>query len=222
MWDTGYGPVSLFDATGLFLRRRPIDFGRVMDAVGPGRWTEWLTPLEDGTFVAHVQGPGGTDRGPPPSPPRRRGRVEYLRLDGSYTAHSFGWWGDIEHMLVEVAPERLPGVEIPVIPHFMVSSHIVGGEQVFVSNGDQDEIHQFSQEGSVMRIIRRSTTPIPITEKDREAMIKLHIAKSGFLGVDGTTEHDGETISETIPEALHPRDFHPYVNALRIDSEGHL
>ena len=217
VWDTPYGPVSYFDTAGSLLRHRSIDLGKVMAAIGSGKTTEWLTPLGDGSFVAYVRGPGGSDRSSPPPDPLRRSRAEYVRIDSAYAPHSFGWWGHAEYMPVEFAPEQFPGATLPLFRLFFIESHLVGGHdppRVHISNGDQNEIHQFSPEGPLLRIVRRTTPPLPITREEREAMKEQAIA----LGGD---DHGRQTQARML-EALPPQDFHPYVNALRVDTKGYL
>ena len=210
VWEAMYGPVSHFDTTGALLRHRLIDIGAVFAAVGPGNMTEVAIPLADGSFVAQLR-PARGDRPPPVGQPYRLPEG-HVRIDSAYSAHSFGWWDGLEQIRVD----RGGGDVSPMFRLFPVRSRIAGGGQplsVYISNGDRNEIHQFSIEGVRVRILRNPTDPVPITEEEREAVKKRMYSQWGS---------DREDWVRSMVEALPPQDFHPPVSGLQVDSEGHL
>ena len=174
VWDAWYGPVAYFDTTGTLLRHRLIDLGAVMAAIGTAHATERATPLGGGSFVAHVT---SRDYGAPPPGQPFRPPVEYVRIDSTYSAHSLGGsWGGLEQGYVSPDGGGGPFGSGPGLPLFWVRSHIAeGGDppSIYISDGDRNEIHQFSPEGVLLRIIRRTTHPIPITSEDRKAQVEL-------------------------------------------------
>ena len=198
VWDAMYGPVVYFDTAGTLLRHRLIDLGAIMAEIG-GNWTEWATPLGDGSFVAHVH--RRDSRAPPLGQPFRP-LVDYVRIDSTYAAHSLGRWEEFQRSRIGL----VEGVFYPPsAPLFWVQSHLAGGGRplsIYVSNGDENEIHQFSREGVLLRIIRRTTGPIPISAEEREAKEAGRSARN--------------------LEVMPPQDFHPPVNGLHVDMDGYL
>ena len=218
VWDAWYGPVAYFDTAGALLRHRLLDLGAIIEAIGPENATERSTPLGDGSFVAHVMGRRGF-RAPPPGQPFRP-PVEYLRIDSTYAAHSLGGsWGDLEQGYVGPNEGEGPFSSGPGLPLFLVRSHIAEGghpPSIYISDGDKNEVHEFSPEGVLLRIIRRTTDPIPITSEAREAQVEL------IAGLN-TTTHSGRRAWARRLEAQRPRqDSYPPVNALGIDPLGYL
>ena len=201
VWDAHYGSVAYFDTAGTLLRHRLIDLGAMMAAISLGNATERATPLGDGSFVAHVSRRDFRVPPPPPGQPFRP-PVEYVRIDSTYAAHSLGSWEGFERSRIGV----VEGVLYPPVgPLFFVQSHLAGGGDpllIYVSNGDENEIRQFSPEGALLRIIRRTTDPIPISAEEREAKEAGRLARN--------------------LEAIPPQDFHPPVNGLHVDMAGYL
>lgn len=68
-----------------------------------------------------------------------RSADEFVRVDSAYGTHSFA-------CAKVIAARRDP-------------------PSIYVSRGDRNEIHQFSPDGVLLRIIRRTTDPLPVTAK---------------------------------------------------------
>ena len=163
VWDEWFRPVSTFDTTGALLRHRRIDLLKVMGRAGRGTNAETRrTPLPDGSFVLHATGdeasaePGGGDEGSRPL-------QEYVRVDSSYATLSFGSWVKAHFIFLWSPEPGSPGVHLHnVSPGSMIA---VGGHppSIHISHGEENEIRQFSADGRLARIIRRTTDPVPIT-----------------------------------------------------------
>ena len=70
----------------------------------------------------------------------------------------------------------------------LLDSHIaVGGDppSVYVTNGDRNEIRQFSGDGSLVRIIRRTTPLVPVTARADRAWRRRVISLAMSLAVRG-------------------------------------
>ena len=212
VWDYMMGPVSYFDTDGTLLRSRSLDLGRVM-AQGRGINAESrVIPLADGSFLVEatrddpnfVRSPGTVTRYP---------AVEYLRVDEAYTIRAIAM-GMGEEIWVP-APEL--GVPLPDLPTFFLDSHVAAGGsplRILTSDGDRNEIRQYSLEGDLVRIIRRTTDPIPVTEAAHRAW-QEHIG--GFFSSLGAPDEMGDTFRRM------PRpEYYPPVARLVVDTEGYL
>ena len=207
VWDYMFGPIGYFDPSGTLLKDRRIDFGAMIEEATPGSGqalTEAVAlPLPDGSFLAEVV---RLDWQPPKEglyqPP-----VRYLRIDLTYSAHSFGWWDGVETLAI---PPPAP----PIVP-FATRSIITGGGDpmlVYVAPHDRYEIHQFSENGVLRRIIRRDVDPIPITSQELEEWIE---------SVSARNPHWEWTAWKRAMATL-PRRFHRVVRTFRVDSKGYL
>lgn len=162
VWDYHMTSVDYFDTAGTLLKERSVDHLRLREH---DLWGEsFRFPLSDGSFVSSKTAqqsevePAWSDC----SATRRwmmpvsqtgeligelRERVdpadEFLRIDTAYGAHSFA-----------CAKFIAAGGDPP---------------SIHVSRSDRNEIHQFSPNGVLLRIIRRTTDPIPVTDKARRA-----------------------------------------------------
>ncbi len=165
VWDYWFAPTSYFDTGGRLLGERTIDLLRMME-VAPGTTAESRPfPLPDGSVVVAA---GGESSGMPvPASFARLPPAEFLRIDDSYSPRSLGFWEGWEMW----RPREQRGVR-PGIQTFMLDSYLASGgdpPSIYISNGDRDEIHQFSVGGDLIRIIRRTTGPVPVTEAAQEA-----------------------------------------------------
>ena len=98
VWDYMFTGVSYFDATGNFLRKRPIDVATVLARTRSARENSpesVMIPLADGSFIVQ-RGLRDYPRSQPGTILRRP--VEYLRIDTAYALHSFGWWRYFERL----------------------------------------------------------------------------------------------------------------------------
>ena len=221
VWDEWFGPVSHFDTTGTLLGDRPIDLGRLMARTERRITAESaLTPLLDGSFVVEVHASAN------PTDQTVLHSREHLRVDSTYALHSFGLWSwEVERGSVFRPAE--PG--FPAQVSFVDSEDTdgpifaAGGypPSIYISPGKKNEIHQFSPDGTLRRIIRRTTDPLPFTKEDREAGEERAI---GFL-IDGGV--DEEVVRRVLAQANEAsgtpeREFHPPISRLHLDTEGHL
>lgn len=206
VWDSFLTSIDYFDADGTLLNERSLDHGRLREqGVGP---ESLRLPLADGSFLAWVEdwtadeSPDDcshlTEVGRVSSP--AGGRVwedeitmpgkELLRTDDVYAAYSFGC----------ARPWR--------------TYVAAGGDPllVYISNADGG-IHQQSLDGTLVRIIRRTVAPPPVTDRALRAE-REHWAKiREIAGWPPQTEED-----EPIPR----RERYPAVEALLVDAEGYL
>ncbi len=206
VWDAFLTSIDYFDTGGTLLKERSLDHGRMWEH---GVDAESLRlPLPDGSFLAAVQDStvddspddcsGFTVRGVSFAMMGSPGRVEgvtapgeeLLRIDDAYAAHSFGC---AQYYSIQLA---------------------VGGDPplVYISN-DRTEIHQRSLDGTLLRIIRRTTGPPPVTRRARRAESEHLARNSAMWGRSPRTEDD-----EPVPG----REEYPAVEAILADAEGHL
>ena len=208
VWSDWFGYVSYFDTTGTVVNHRRIDAGRIFEQTKtPGQTPPERIhmPLADGSFLVIVH---PRDVPIPDSDEFFRPSWGFVRIDTADVAHSLGWWGGIEQ---RVSRSFDPTTRWP-FPLFGVVSHVAGGGDpltVYVSNGDRDEVHQFSPSGDPRRIFRRTIGPIPITDAERER------AKVAILEANRWARREAL-------DALPPQDFHPPVSSLLVDATGHL
>ena len=218
VWDYWMESVAYFDTGGTVLDHRRIDLGKVLSAV-PGASPESpTTPLPDGSFVITVR-----RRDPDFSHPRdgtlvRYPPVEYVRVDlETYAARSLGIWDGEEQWAASdnvvssysELSEIAPGLGL-VSYDGQLNSHLaVGGRPplIYVTDGSKNEIRQFSLDGDLLRIIRRTTAPLVVTER-------AHRAWQDFAVDLGA----GEYGVEAWPKPEH----HPAVGALAVDAAGYL
>lgn len=156
-------------------------------------------PLPDGSFIVEV--PQQSSQLPPVEVLFRPSR-RFMRVDSAYAAHSFGHREAEEQMRIKFPPVW-PFPLFPVAPHIAV-----GGSpwSVYISNGDRNEVQEFSPAGVLQRVIRRTADPIAITDQEREQAEAF--AANARRGLP--TDH------------LPRQEFHPPVNGLLVDTEGHL
>lgn len=82
VWDGFFGPITSFDRSGDLGGRRQIDLARMMDAIGLENRTETLTPLPDGSFVAHTYPTRAERSEDPPAGELTRPRVGFVHVVG--------------------------------------------------------------------------------------------------------------------------------------------
>ncbi len=206
VWDSWFGPVNYFDTDGDLIRTRSVDLGRVMGAASDVTAESRRIPLADGSFVTQS---GAEDPmfSPPVGTPVRM-PFEYVRVDREYAARSLGAWEAHEVVSVEIRGELWP-----IFTH--VDSYIAAGTDpphVYIADGARDEILQFSLDGRLVRIIRRSTAPVPVSDEAHRAWV-AHLA-----AVYSTYGLGFEELLRAIPK----RDFLPPVAGLFVDPEGYL
>ena len=206
VWDSFLTSIDYFDTEGKLLKERSPDLVWMLEH---GAGSESLRlPLPDGSFVA---GTGATTGDESPdkcahlseevrlSAPAG-GRVleaegtapgeELLRIDDSHNTHSFG--------CARPWKTRLAAGGDPPL--------------VYISN-DDGGIHQRTLDGTLVRIIRRTTEPPPVTDKAWKAEAEHWAIVMEMAGWPPPTEED---------EALPRRTNYPAVEALLVDADGHL
>lgn len=206
VWDYHMTSIDYFDTAGTLLKERSVDYAKLREH---DLWGEGFRfPLSDGSFLSSKT--GRQSESEPPwsdcSPTRRwmmRGSQtgeligepqesevpvdEFVRVDTAYRAHSFA------------------------CPGFIAA----GGDppSIYVSRGDRNEIHQFSPAGVLLRIIRRTTDPIPVTGKARRAWEDRN--REGY-------ESLGFSLPEGELEAMRSVETYPPIDGLMVDAEGYL
>lgn len=211
VWDQGFGPVYHFDPSGKILRERRIDLGAVhaatrTDNQRPGESV--YQPLPDGSFLIEMHRP---DWHPPEEPGVvYRSPRGYVRIDSTYSAHSFGWWRGRERLSV---PDWSVPSQVP-FPGGSVAT--VGGDPlaVYVTDGrDRYQVHQFSATGVLQRILRRTVDPVPVDDESLEGFMEL--AKTV------NSHFDWPRWEREMRDRVSGRN-HPFIIDLQVDSEGFL
>lgn len=211
VWDQGFGPVYHFDPSGKILRERRIDLGALhaatrTDDQRPGESV--YHPLPDGSFLIEMYRP---DWRPPEEPGVvYRSPRGYVRIDSTYSAHSFGWWRGTERLSV---PDWSVPSQVP-FPGRSVAT--AGGDPaaVHVTDGrDRYEVHQFSATGVLQRILRRTVDPVPVTDERFEAFMELARTVNSHF--------DWPRWEREMRDRVSGRN-HPFIIDLRVDSEGFL
>lgn len=208
VWDAGFRRVNYFDPSGTLLKERHIDLGAVMEATSTLDQLPPETvsqPLSDGSFLVapylrdwHIPAHGEAYRRP----------VHFARVDSGYSVHSFGWWEGREYLST---PASIPWV----VPYAARSMIAAGGNPILVyaTNGDDYEIRQFSDTGTLQRVLRRTEPPpAPLTptliRKNREANEALGSA------------FDWAAWERMVADL--PQRQRPSITALTVDEAGYL
>ena len=206
VWDYHMTSIDYFDTAGTLVKERSVDYARMREH---DIWGEGMRfPLSDGSFVSTRTGqetesePAWSDCSPRRGwfvPVSRTGAAigepyerdspsrEFVRIDTAYGAHSFG------------------------CPRVIAA----GGDppSVYVTRGDRNEIHQFSPDGVLLRIIRRTTDPRPVTDKARRAREDRTIRSH---------EEQGWPVPEARLEAMRSVETFPPIDGFIVDAEGYL
>ena len=165
-----------------------------------------MIPLLDGSFVVQR----GIRDYPPPQPGEiQRRPVEYLRIDTAYALHSFRWWRWDE--IIGMRSRR----RYPWPPLARRSVVAAGGNSpsVYITDGDRFEIHQFAADGALTRILRRDADPVPITGEE--------LAEWRARAAERSPQVDWADWERSLAAAP-PREFHPAILWLLVDTGGYL
>ncbi len=211
VWDYFMRSIAHFDLEGRLIGERLVDFPTLMDRV-PGVGGESMEfPLPDGSFVAAKPTPGPY-REPAPATLLRRFAREFVRVDHDYAAYLLG---SSEGMEMWVPRVPVPN-SLARVPTISADFSIVAGGRppaIYVSDGIRNEIRQLSLDGTPVRLIRRTTDPLPITRAARRAW------EESFLSL-------GEMMDESAPPGLFDgmpvRESFPPVGGMIVDTEGYL
>lgn len=209
VWDFMFGPVAYFDPSGKLLRDWRIDVGALFEATRkPNQMSPERVhlPLPDGSFIVEaILVPGGFI---PPFGEPYRVPIEFLRIDSTYSAYSLGRWEEGEHVYLQ--PPGPPGLPFP----FGVQLATGGTPlSVYITNSDQYEIRQYSVNGGLRRILRRTEDAIPVTATDIEKWKEQWEAWSG-------RSQDWSSWDRAMAE-LPPR-IRPPLTGLLVDARGYL
>ena len=204
VWDAFLTSIDYFNTDGTLLKERSLDHGRMWEH---GIDAElFRLPLPDGSFLAAVQDSTVDDSPDDCSGLTVRGvsyammgipllvegvtvpGEELLRIDDAYAAHSFG------------------------CAQYYSNQLAVGGDPplVYISN-DHTEIHQRSLDGTLSRIIRRTTGPPPVTRRAWRAETEHRARNNEMWGRSRRTDQPAPR-----------REKYPAVEAILADVEGYL
>ena len=209
VWDYQFTRVNYFDPAGTLVGHRTLDIGTVIAKTRTDRESppeSIRIPLPDGSMIVQR---GLLDYSLPKLGEIRRHPREYLRIDTAYAVHSFGWWQYDESL------GRSSNSYSSWLPFAARSLVAAGGNPlwVYITNGDRYEIHQHSPDGILRRIFRRDADRIPITaEQYQQALTTMF---------DLNPHHDWSTYEQE-RAAAPPREYHPPINDLRVDTQGYL
>ena len=210
VWDSWFGPVSYFRADGDLIRTRSVDLGKVLGEVNGLSAESRRIPLADGSFVT------GIEEDPMFSPPTGtlvRQPVEFVRIDQEYATRSLGVWKSVGVVGVDI---RVENWLVPWPFDTFLDAFLAAGADppsIYIADGTRDEIRQFSFDGRLVRIIRRSTAPVPVSEEGHRAWVTY------LANAQGLADRD---LLEALPRAIPRRDFHSPVVGLFVDPEGYL
>ena len=210
VWDSWFGPVNYFDTGGELIRTRSVDLGKVMGEVNGLSAESRRIPLADGSFVTEIV---------KDDPTRQflvgtvvRSSIEFVRIDQEYGIRSLGIWEGLEIVGVDYGA-ALIGPSFTGLDAFLAAGS--DPPSIHIADGTRDEIRQFSFDGRLVRIIRRSTAPLRVSDEG-------HQAWATYLATPWATVQGGEDRVEAVLRVIPRRDFHPPVAGLLVDPEGYL
>lgn len=210
--SAGHNQLFVFEPSGVLSRtigrrgRGPAEFERAsrLQHLAPDTlvvWQSWMGAVSYRSDPNFTHSPGAVLRYPP---------IEFLRFDRTYAARSFGVWEGSQSWRSPSVPES------GALPTFAAGTQLAAGERspwVYISDGDSNEIRQYSLDGTLVRIIRRTTDPVGVTEK-------AHMAWQRYWERSLRTGGDGS--SAGLFNDMPKPDHHPPVGPLAVDAEGHL
>ena len=211
VWDSWFGPVSYFHTGGDLLRTRSVDLGKVIAGAHRVTAESRRIPLADGSFVTIVS--RGDVRFQPTAGTVFRRPLEIVRVDQEYATRSLGVWEGREVVAMDIRVESGPR-RWPLYTYSDVSL-AMGADPtaIYIAEGTKDEIRQFSFDGKLVRIIRRLTAPLPVSDEGHRAWVTYLATAQGLEGRD---------LEEPLLRATPKRDFHLPVAGLLVDPEGFL
>lgn len=212
VWDYFMTSIIHFDTAGQLIGERSIDFATMMRRV-PGATGEGMElPLPDGSFVASILG-GEPEPELVPGTLIRIPGADIVRIDQEYAAYPLGTWEGMEFWV----PRETVSDQFPLVPTFGPDFHIASGGRppsIFISDGARDEVLQFALDGTLLRIIRRTTDPVPVTRETQSAW------EATFFMV--AEDYFGEPAPPDLFDGMPMRESFPPVTGLVVDAEGYL
>ena len=206
VWDYHMTSIDYFDTAGTLLKERSVDFLRLREH---DLWGEGFRfPLHDGSFISSkkVQEAESEPAWSDCSPTRR------WMMRGSETGELVGGPQESEHRADEfIRVDTAYGADSFACPRFIAA----GGDppSIYVSRSDRNEIHQFSPDGVLLRIIRRTTDPLRVTDRARRAWEDRNAKYYESLGF---------SLPEGELEAMRSVETYPPIDGLMVDAEGYL
>lgn len=199
VWDYFLTSIDHFDTTGTLLSERRVDHARLREM---GAWGEgFRLPLADGSFVVGVI--DETDSDSPDD-------CSHLALQGRF--------GDGEEFTLP-SERRFRVDDTPATyplgcANAFTTTMAAGGdpESIYIST-DSEEVQQRSLDGTLLRIIRRTTEPLPVTDRAWARELENSDRYGEMMGA--RPREEGE-------EEVARREVYPGIVNLVVDSEGHL
>lgn len=211
VWDSWFGPVNYFHTDGDLIRTRSVDLGKVVGSVNGLSAESRRIPLADGSFVTSI-----VDEDPSFNPPTRtlvRLPEEFVLVDQEHATRSLGVWESMEVVGVDVPLDNRP---VPWPFDTFLDAFLAAGADppfIYIADGTRDEIRQFSFDGRLVRIIRRSSAPVLVSDEGHRAWVTYLATAQGVGSPD---------LAEPLALVIPRRDFHPPVAGLFVDPEGYL
>ena len=199
-----------FDIEGQLIRERSIDFATLMQRVPGVNGESMELPLPDGSFIASKLG-AEPEPEPVPGTLVRIAGADFLRIDHEYAPYPLGSWAGMEFWV----PREPVSDQFPFAPTFGPDLHIAAGGRppsIFISDGTRNEVRQWSLDGTLLRIIRRTTDPVPVTREAQSAW------EASFFRL---AEVFGEPAPPNIFDGMPMRESFPPVTGLVVDAEGY-
>ena len=212
VWDYWFAPASYFGTGGALLKERTIDLLELMALVPGSNAESQVIPFVNGSLLVM----GGEDpSSPPPGGAFYRPPVDLALVDSTYTARALGSW-EVWQLWI---PRTNAGRNDAHLLIPLVNLHIAtGGDppSIYIGDGDRNDIYQFSQEGSLVRIIRRAAGPVPVTDRGHESWLAtLETFNEDLVNVFGMS---WEELADGMPR----REAYPAVAGLVVDADGYL
>ncbi len=177
VWDYFLRAIDYFDSSGKLLRERTVDYARLREL---GAWGESRRiPLPDGSFLVGVmdtiadESPDDCTYLTVTEQSAQFGEMvlhaeELLKIDDTYAAHSFGCSSGFFSLLA------------------------AGGDPpFFYAHNRGNGIQQRTLDGTLVRIIRRTTEPPPVTDKAWQAELAHQEAYREMMGWPPVPEEEG-------------------------------
>ena len=206
VWDYFLSSIDYFNTDGTLVKERSPDLAR-MSVHGAGAESLRL-PLPDGSFLS-----GALDTTAGESPDGCSHLAETARL-------SWAKGGHLVQEEIAISGEKLLRIDDQYAAHSFgcarpTRTHLAAGGDpplVYISN-DHTEVHQRSLDGTLLRIIRRTTEPPPVTDRAWRAELEHRAGNSDRSGLPPRTEEDGP-----VPR----REQYPAVESILVDAAGYL